>query len=393
MPEDTDQVDMPRHVREAEARAREFEEAAAKQAASQNQTAANAPASPDASTPTGKQQPSEQPGAPAAQADPADATPAATPAEQPAETVESLKAMLADANALLTDFRNRQRRRWGQTQAERENKDREMQNLKDHIARLEAQQAGAAGRVDDDKAVLLRNGVTEADMEDMSEREIHMEARRWKAVEATKNDLAAERERLRASMETNTKATRLKGVDAEVESLRPGFLAATQPGSDYEAEWDDFGSLENPDSATGATWKKSLAAARETGNKAEIIRIADLFAKDAGIAFGAQTAGGASRVAGADRVAVPPQRVMPSSGPALPSFTPAPPPDATPKRTYPRAYVEKFLSQSPIRQGSTFRPFTVSAGGITKTFSTDQEREQEYQALLLAGEEGRIART
>ena len=199
MPEATEQIpDMPRHVREAEDRARQDEERRAAAQAAQAVPAAAPAASEPAPVTDGRQQP---------QAEPSNAAPAATDGAdvtttgQEPETLEQLKAQLAEKDAQLLENRNRLRRLYGRTNVQHETKDREIENLKGRIAQLETQGATAPS-AEDDKVVLKRNGATQEEIDEMTEREIRQEARRWKAIEADLRTLAAERARIVAEIRT-----------------------------------------------------------------------------------------------------------------------------------------------------------------------------------------------
>jgi hypothetical protein len=391
MPEQTEMfTGMPRHVREAAENARAAEVAAAAG------LMANAPAAPQAAAPAivsepanktdGQQQPPAEPVAKI------DGGAAATDGGNKEPSIDELKVKLAEAEALVTDQRNRLRRHHGQQRAAREAMEQEVANLKAELAKRDATTSAKTGSVTDD-AILLRNGFTQDELDDMNEREKRIAAKPLRRVEEEGQRFASERDEMRRTISERGASTKASAFDTSIEDERPGFLAATQRGSESDADWALFGSEVNPDSATGLTWKETLETARKVGDKATVLRIADLFAKDAGLSFRVSGAQAPVRAAAATRVDVPPRRVMPSSGPAAPSQETSLPPDATTtKRTYPKSYEERFMQVSAARQGSTFRPFSVSAGGLTKTFNSLKDMERERDELLDAADEGRITR-
>jgi hypothetical protein len=393
MPEETVITGMPRHVVEAAENARRAEAAAAAglnvRPPSQAPAAMPNEAAETAAT-TGEQQP------PAGQADTGTPAPdvavATDDASTTQETPEQSKAKIAELEALVKDQRDRLRRHHGQQRAAREGIEKEVSNLKAEIARLQAQ-AEKAPSVDTDDAVLVRNGYTQDEVNELTSSEKLIAARAMRKSEETTRGFATEREQLQQAMASRTGQDRLNAADSAIDTARPGFLAAIKQGSDVEADWSLFSSEVNPDSATGLTWKETLDHARKVGDKATVLKVADLFAKDAGLAFKADAAPASSDSTAAVRVEVPQRRVMPSSGPAAPTGDQAPSADTTAsKRTYPRSYAEKFYSVAATRQGVTFAPFTISAGGTSKTFQTIKEMEREREALLDAGDDGRITR-
>lgn len=311
--------------------------------------------------------------------------------QQPTQTddVNALNARIAELEAMDLDKRNRLRRLQGQQRVSRQQMEDEVKNLKAQIKRMEEEQT-AAPKADDSAAILLRNGFTQEEIDDMSPTEIKREARAFRANEELRRSLLAQREDLDRRLTERQNAGKVSAADAAIEQARPGFLDAIKSGSENEADWQLFSSDVNPDSDAGLTWGETLAHARKVGDRATVLRVADLFAKDAGIKFTAATA---SASTSATRVDVPPRRVMPSSGPAAPASPASSTEDTTASSVrYTQSYAEEFFNRTAPLRGGTFRPITISKGGRSKSFQTEKAMEREYQALLLAAEEGRIDR-
>jgi hypothetical protein len=306
-------------------------------------------------------------------------------------TAEELKAKVAELEAIAVDQRNRLRRHHGQQRVAREAMEQEVANLKAELAKRDARKPSGEPADDADEAVLLRNGFTQAELDEMNPLAIKVAARPLRKVEEAARTSTADRDEIRRSISSRAGSERLNAADAAIEAERPGFLAAIQKGSEEEADWAVFSSEVNPASSMGLTWKETLETARKVGDTATVLRVADLFARDARLSFTAS--GQAPRAATATRVDVPPRRVMPSAGPAAPTPAAAPTADATrDTSTYPNSYIEAFFQKAARLQGAEFRPFTIAAGGITKRFATIQESEREYALLQDAADEGRTRR-
>ena len=125
----------------------------------------------------------------------------------------------------------------------------------------------------------------QSEIDDLTAGEKLIASRSMRKAEETNRGFATEREKIMQAMASRTGQERLNAADAAIDAARPGFLAAIKPGSDLEDDWSDFGSEVNPDSATGLTWKETLDHAHKVGDKATVLKVADLFAKDAGVAF------------------------------------------------------------------------------------------------------------
>lgn len=386
MSDETVMSGMPRHVREAaeNAKTSEMTAAAGLNPGASVVTVTDVPAE-ATQVPAGQQQPPADRGA----ADGQQPEGAVVTDDKPKEmSITELKERLEEIEKENLDYRNRLRRHQGQQRVAREAMEREVASLKAELAKRDSDTGPA--KIESDDAFLIRNGYSQEEIDDMRDIDKKIACRTLRKVEETSKSFSQERDEIKRSLSERKGQGKLSAVDAAVEESRPGFLASIQAGSDSEADWSLFGSEVNPDSATGLTWKETLDIARKVGDKATILRVADLFAKDARLSFKPSSA---KAEAGATRVEVPVRRVMPSSGPSVPIVETASRDDANAsKRTYARSYSERFHQTAASRQGSTFRPFTITAGGTSKTFNTIKEMEKERDALLDAADEGRIVK-
>ena len=307
------------------------------------------------------------------------------------ESPEAMKAQIADMKNLLKEQRDQLRRHHGRQRAAQLQKEETIKNYQAQIKHLEEMQTADQPSADSDDALLKRNGFTPEEIDDMSSGEKQRTVRITRRTEQIERGVASQREDMDRRFQEKQTAGRISTADAAIELARPGFLAAIKPDSENFADWDVFSSDENPDSDAGLTWAQTLEHARKVGDRATITRIADLFAKDAGISFSQSSANGFD--SRASRVDIPSRRVMPSSGPAAPTSHASSRGDVEPAgQRYPQSYLEAFTARSAPLRGGTFRSFTVSSGGRTRAFTTEKAMEREREALLTAADEGRIDR-
>jgi hypothetical protein len=373
--EDDDMTGLPIHVRvKMQAAAQAEQDDAAQAGVTPVQTVATADAGEVPATDAGE----------TGQAQPAEAV----SASEPAEDVAVLKQKLTELEFVNKKQKERLNTGYGRQRAVNERLAKEIETLRAENARLAALKSAESGSAaeESDEAVLKRADWTQEEIDEASPSEIKRTARMIRKQEADRKALEDRLAALGKQGVAETAAVKTSAIDAAIDAKFPGVRDAMKRGGDADVDWNIFRDEPNPDSEDGKTNGECYDEARKLGNRMAAVGIIEQFVKDNNLPFGGSVESTSGRA-----VEVPPRRLMPSSGPAVPesasSTTSA---DTDTKRTFKQSYIDAFTAKYARNQGGSFRPFVVNVGGAQTVFKTLKDAEQEDAAISDAFDNSRV---
>jgi len=373
--EDDDMTGLPIHVR--------VKMQAAAQAEQDDAAQAHEPPVQTVATTDAGKVPATDDGAPK-QAQPAQAV----TVSDPAEDVASLKQKLTELEFVNKKQKDRLNTGYGRQRAVNERQAKEIETLRAENARLAAQKSADAGTpaAESDEAVLKRAEWTQEEIDEASPSEIKRNARMVRKLESDRKALEDRLSEMGNKGGEGAAVVKTSAIDAAIDAKFPGVRDAMKRGGNADVDWNIFRDEPNADSDDGKTNGECYDEARKLGNRTAALGIIERFVADNDLPFGGKVADATTRT-----VDVPPRRLMPSSGPAVPesasSTTSA---DKDTQRTFKQTYIDAFTAKYARNQGGAFRPFAVNVGGVQTVFKTLKDAEQEDAAISDAFDNSRV---
>ncbi len=304
---------------------------------------------------------------------------------------EALKAEVTALKFVNQKQKERLNTGYGRQRAVNERLQREKDELAAQVAELAKRKPDASAGAETDEDVLRRAQWTQEEIDELTPTQIKREARKERERETEKRAMEQRLAELNGKVAGkdagDSAAARASALDAAIEAKFPGLLKSIRRGGDADVDWSIFREEVNPDSDENLTNGECYDLARKVGNRGSALAIIERFATDNGLT--AQAVGSAP--GGEHVVDVGNRNLMPAAGPAVtPSASARNNADADEKPTFKQTYVDAFMAKFALHQGSAFRPFAVSAGGVQKVFRTLKDAEKEDAAINDAWDDSRV---